>query len=334
MTVVLENTTAGAVATGIGAERFAQGSSAVGRVLTLVIVADESAESDAIHCAVRAAREHPCRILAAIPRPGRGKPQLDASITVGGNEGLGEVVELRLRGPLAHHTESVVLPLLVPDAPVVVWWPGRAPDVPSLDPVGALAQRRITDAAGTARPLAALETRREGYRAGDTDLSWTRTTPWRALLAAMLDQPYDPIRSGTVHVQRSNPSGPLLAAWLQDALGVPVEVATSRGPGITGVRLHTTRGDLSVLRPDGRVATIYRPGVPDREAALPRRTREELVAEELRRLDPDEIFGETLAALPRVGSTPQRRAPASKAPTKRRTATKAAPARRTRRSAT
>ena len=150
----------------------------------------------------------------------------------------------------------------------------------------------------------------------------------------MLDQPYDPIRSGTVHVQRSNPSGPLLAAWLQDALGVPVEVATSRGPGITGVRLHTTRGDLSVLRPDGRVATIYRPGVPDREAALPRRTREELVAEELRRLDPDEIFGETLAALPRVGSTPQRRAPASKAPTKRRTATKAAPARRTRRSAT
>ena len=38
------------------------------------------------------------------------------------------------------------------------------------------------------RPLAALKARAEDYSPGDTDLSWTRLTPWRALLAAALDQ--------------------------------------------------------------------------------------------------------------------------------------------------
>jgi glucose-6-phosphate dehydrogenase assembly protein OpcA len=297
MTVHLEDTTADAVSFAIGAERFAQGSGVVGRVLTCVIVAEEADQSDAVRAAVGAARLHPCRILVAIPRPARGSPRLDAAITVGGGDGLGEVVELRMSGPLAHHVESVVLPLLVPDSPTVVWWPGTPPAVPSQDPVGALAKRRITDCAAAARPLAALELRRLSYAAGDTDLAWTRTTPWRALLAATLDQPHGPVASIRVESQASNPSGVLLAAWLRRTLRVPVRLAASRGPGITAVTITTAGGDIAVSRPDGRVATIARPGFPDREAALHRRTTEMLIAEELRRLDPDEIYGETLAAL-------------------------------------
>jgi glucose-6-phosphate dehydrogenase assembly protein OpcA len=297
MSVRLDDTTAAQVSTAISAERFRQGSSAVGRVLTLVIIADEASHADAVRAAAEAAREHPCRILTAIPRPGRGPARLDAEITVGGLDGLGELAELRLRGPLAHHVASVVLPLLVPDAPVVVWWPGTAPDVPADDPVGRLAQRRITDAGSAARPLLALQKRAESYRAGDTDLAWTRLTPWRALIASSLDLPYDPITSATILVQKNNPSGALLAAWLQHGLGVPVETKGTRGPGITGVDLRTKHGDIRITRPDGRVATVTRPGFPDREAALHRRTTEGLIAEELRRLDPDEIYGETLEAL-------------------------------------
>ncbi|MEO6821264.1 MAG: glucose-6-phosphate dehydrogenase assembly protein OpcA, partial [Candidatus Nanopelagicales bacterium] len=200
---------------------------------------------------------------------------------------------------------SVVLPLLVPDSPTVVWWPGTPPPVPSQDPVGALAQRRITDCAAVPRPLAALELRRQSYVAGDTDLSWTRTTPWRALLASVLDQPHEAIESVRVECQSSNPSGVLLAAWLRRALALPVQLVASRGPGVTAVTVTTTGGDIAVSRPDGRVATISRPEFPDREAALHRRTTEMLIAEELRRLDPDEIYGETLAAL----ADPQAAAP-------------------------
>ena len=293
----LEDTDAGAVAMAIASERFLQGSSAIGRVLTLVIVGDESSAADATKAAVGASREHPCRILVAIPRPGRGPARLDAEISVGGVDGLGEVVELRMRGPLAAHTVSVVLPLLVPDAPVVVWWPGAAPAVPAQDPMGRLAQRRITDSGAASRPVSALAGRFAGYTDGDTDLAWTRITPWRALLASALDQPFDPVTSAAVHVARSNPSGPLLAAWLRHGLKVPVTVAASRGPGITAVTLHSDGGEITVHRPDGRVATVSQPGFTDRQAALPRRTLEELIAEELRRLDADEVYGEALGNL-------------------------------------
>lgn len=300
MTVRLDDTTAAQVSMAIAQERFRQGSSAVGRVLTLVIVSDEANQADAVRAAAEAAREHPSRILVTIPRPGRGPARLDAEISVGGADGLGELAELRLRGPLAHHAASVVLPLLVPDAPVVVWWPTKAPDVPSEDPVGRLAQRRITDTGGVTRPLHELDVRRRGYRAGDTDLAWTRITPWRALLASLLDQPTEPITGVSVSFQRNNPSGVLLAAWLQRCLGVAVEIHASRGPGITAVTLHTERGDIVVNRPDGRIAHLTRPGYPTREAALKRRTTESLIAEELRRLDPDEIYGEALRELPRI----------------------------------
>jgi len=302
MSVRLDDTTASAVGTAIAAERFRQGSSAVGRVLTLVIVADEATQADAVRAAAEAAREHPCRILTAIPRPGRGPARLDAEITVGGADGLGELAELRLRGPLSHHVSSVVLPLLVPDAPVVVWWPGGAPDDVSADPVGRLAQRRITDAGAASRPVRALDTRRATYKAGDTDLAWTRITPWRALVASALDEPYETVLRASVSAQRNNPSALMLAAWMQRGLGVPVDVHLSRGPGITGVVMHTERGDISITRPDGRVARMVRPGFPDREAALMRRSIEGLIAEELRRLDPDEIYGETLEALPRLAT--------------------------------
>ena len=329
MSVRLDDTTAGEVSSAINRERFLQGSSAVNRVLTLVIVADEETQADAVVAAAEAAREHPCRILTAIPRPGRTDPRLDAVITVGGGDGLGELVELRLRGHLSEHIASVVLPLLVPDSPVVVWWPGKAPASPSEDPVGRLAQRRITDAAAALRPLKALEERRTSYVDGDTDLAWTRLTPWRALLAANLDQPHDPITSCTVEVERNNPSGTLLAAWLHDRLDVPVSVRASKGPGLTAVSVHTTHGDITLSRPAGGVAHLTRPGFPDREAALGRRTTEGLIAEELRRLDADEVYGETLQAVVELDAqpptAPAKKTAAKKATVKKATAKKAAP---------
>jgi glucose-6-phosphate dehydrogenase assembly protein OpcA len=311
MSVRLDGTTAAQVARTISEERFRQGSSAVGRVLTLVIVADEATQADAVHAAAKAAREHPCRILTAIPRPGHGPAQLDAEITVGGADGLGELAVLRLRGPLSHHAESVVLPLLVPDAPVVVWWPAGCPSTPGDDPIGALAQRRITDSAEHSRPLKLLQDLADGYTHGDTDLAWTRITPWRALLASALDEPYDPITHVDVHAPKTSPSAALLVSWLEGCLKVPVAIRQSKGPGITGVDLHTVHGDIVVSRPDGRVAAISRPGMPDREAALPRRSVESLIAEELRRLDPDDIYEEVLARFAASALTTS--APAKKA---------------------
>src|SRR6185436_14855664 len=122
---------------------------------------------------------------------------------------------------------SVALPLLLPDAPVVAWWPGAAPDVPASSPLGRLAQRRVTDAASSSAPVEALRTRLTCLAPGDTDLAWTRLTPWRTLLAAALDEPYDPVVSVRVAAARNNPSAVLLAAWLRSGLGVEAEVKAS-----------------------------------------------------------------------------------------------------------
>lgn len=293
MIIDLVNTTTRKIEDALTTMRHRMGGPATGKVLTLVIATDEAGQYDALRAALEASREHPSRILAVISRDSSQEPRLDAEVHVG-DTGPGETVLMRLYGALVWHVETVVLPLLVPDTPVVAWWPGQAPPRPSAEAVGALAQRRITDAAGEVDPLGTLDRLSEAYRPGDTDLSWTRITPWRSLLAAALDQPHDDVTAMGIEVTPDNPSAALLGSWLAARLGAPCELSFSYGPGITAVRLSTPSGPIAVTRPDGRVATLSRPGRPDRKVALHRRPYAELIIEELRRLEPDEIYGEAL----------------------------------------
>ena len=57
---------------------------------------------------------------------------------------------------------------------------------------------------------------------------------------------------------------------------------------------------ISITRPDGRVAELTRPGQPMREVSLMARDTVEIIAEELRRLDPDEVYAEVLTAGVRI----------------------------------
>jgi glucose-6-phosphate dehydrogenase assembly protein OpcA len=186
--------------------------------------------------------------------------------------------------------------------PVVTWWPDEAPRSPGSDRLGAVAQRRVTDAAAADAPRDMLLTLAKSYQPGDTDLSWTRSTPWRSLLAATLDQPYPEILSGEVLAEPSNPTADLIAAWLATRLGIEVRRGESAGPGVTEVSFTTQDGQVTISRPDGRTATLSWPGRPERRVALHRRDTDDLVAEELRRLEPDEVYAETLRALARGSS--------------------------------
>lgn len=297
MAIDLTDTNASKIAAALLTARRRAGSPAMGMVMTFVVVTDEGAHYDALRAARTVSREHPSRILGVIRRSARGPAKLDAEIKTG-DGGPGEQVLLRLSGELAHHPESLVLPLLLPDSPVVIWWPGKPPEDPAADPLGSLAQRRITDTAVLSRGrAAAMLQQAEKYRPGNTDLSWTRLTPWRALLAAALDQYPAKISAGEVAGERSNPSADLLAAWLCDRLGVDIERTETRGPGITRVRLVTGGGDIEISRPDGVLASFSIPNAPNRPMALKRRDTPELLAEELRRLDPDDIYADTVKRL-------------------------------------
>jgi glucose-6-phosphate dehydrogenase assembly protein OpcA len=268
------------------------GTIALGRVLTLVIVTGEHDAESAIDAANSASHEHPCRVIVVVQGTTRGTDRLDAQIRVGGDAGASEVLVLRLYGQLSLHGDSVVMPLLLPDSPVVAWWPGEPPAVPAKDAIGSMAQRRITDAARARQPRKELTRLAKVYQPGDSDLSWTRLTTWRGLLAAALDQPpYEKVDHVTVTGASDSPSTDLLAGWLAESLRCPVlRTRTTAGTGMSSVRMERKSGNIDLIRADSPVATLIQPGQPERQIGLHRRSIAECLAEELRRLETDAVY--------------------------------------------
>ncbi|HSV38792.1 MAG TPA: glucose-6-phosphate dehydrogenase assembly protein OpcA [Nocardioidaceae bacterium] len=294
MTITLEHTNSSSIAAALIRERRRAGSPAMGMVLTLVIVTSEDDAETALTDARTATREHPARLLGVVLGSARGAARVDAEVRTGSGV-AGEMALIRLSGEVVPHAESVVLPLLLPDSPVVVWWPGYAPEHPAADPLGRLAKRRITDAAAVPRAKSrAMLTQCRNYSPGNTDLAWTRITAWRALLAAALDQETAKVTAASVTGERISPSADLLGAWLASRLKVKVSRHYSKGPGITQVVLTTKDGDVSITRLDGKLAILSSPGQPDRPVAIKRRQVCELLSEELRRLDPDDVYARTV----------------------------------------
>lgn len=293
----LTETNSAAIAAEFVRARTRSGSPAMGMVMTLIVVVDEDSATEAMTNARKATHEHPARVLGVVLGPSRGRGVVNAQVGTGSGWG-GEAAIIRLSGEVVKHADSVVLPLLLPDSPVAIWWPHDPPADPASDPLGALAKRRITDAASVHRGRStALKRQSASYVAGNTDLAWTRLTPWRALLAASLDQHPLKVQSATVTSERTSPSADLLAAWLRDRLKVQVTRRSSDGPGITEVVMETRDGPIRISRTDGRLATFSSPNRPDRPIALKRRKLPELLAEELRRLDEDDVYAATITSL-------------------------------------
>ena len=272
----------------------------MGRVGTLIIKCDsQTLLEESIEAANAASHEHPSRVLAVTAVDADAADvRLDAQVRVGGDAGAGEVVALRLSGQLAGHADSVVIPFLLPDIPVVVWWPDIAPAAPAQDPLGKLAIRRITDATNSDDPLSAIRSRLPGYTAGDTDLAWARITYWRALLTSAVDQkPHEEIESALVSGLKTEPALDILAGWLASRIGGPVR----RVVGDLKVELERKSETITLSRPqEGVTATLSRTGRPDALVPLARRETRECLAEDMRRLDPDEIYFAALEGIDKV----------------------------------
>ncbi|MPZ29008.1 MAG: glucose-6-phosphate dehydrogenase [Micromonosporaceae bacterium] len=316
----LWDTTGAEVVRELAAARRSDGVTS-GLALTLVAVVDErpgarytpvKAVEDA---ATVAAAAHPCRILVVTRSPvGRSSSpdRLDAEVVLGGRLGPCEAVIMRMQGRLALHAESVVMPLLAPDVPVVTWWHGPPPEQLSTDPLGVVAERRITDCRQAEDPVAALHQRAVDYAAGDTDLAWTRTTGWRTLVAGALDVP---ARTGarpvaaTVTAPAGDASAALFAGWLSARLefdpareDTPGGGPTAGAPvdGLASVRLELAEDDEITVRREDGAAVLQRTGHDPRVVPMLARSLGEELAEELRRLDADQPYARALSATTRV----------------------------------
>lgn len=305
MIITMRDTETNEVSDKLNALHEERGEAVLGRVLTLVVSVAEGQLEDALRVANDASREHPCRVIAIAPsirpddeRDEAGRTFLDAEVRIGADAGAGEIIVLRPRGGLVHHQDSLVIPLLVPDAPVVAWWPTEAPANPSKDRLGAMATSRITDAMRSSNPMRTMADLRRNMSPKNVDMSWTRITVWRAMLASLLDQPpHLPITS----VRVTGPQGflpmDMLAAWLRLKLGVPVTMeAEPDATAVTGVYMTRADGVVSLERrpADEGIATVRFPGQSPQAITVPTRTLQECLSEELGRLYPDEIYAEVV----------------------------------------
>ena len=171
-------------------------------VLNLVVFATRDAH------ARRAARtiddlatRHPSRaivVLADRRREGIA-PGLEMHCHLSHPAGLQQVsyeqILIRARGDADQRLASALIPLLLPDLPVFLWWTETPPlDAGYFEQLLGLADRLIVDSADFARPEAILArlhpVARAGYeRYGLTDFNWTRITPWRELVSQFFDVP-------------------------------------------------------------------------------------------------------------------------------------------------
>jgi len=300
--VTMEGTTSSKIGKKLQQLRDDGGVVALGRVLTLIIETNTSHLEEAVTAANGASRLHPSRVIVlANDTSDSGKSsRLDAEIRIGGDAGASEVIIIRAYGDARNNSESIVTGLMLPDAPVVAWWPSGSEQNPSSNPIGAIASKRITDSAVQSAPGKYLDQLAANYVPGDGDLAWTRITLWRSQLAALFDRHLDQAVTGiTVFGAANSPSAELLAQWLSTNLGHSAEVVSSfEGDsidGILGVEVSFEVGALSVIR-DGDVAVIRQIGSPDSSVLLPKRSDQDCLSEDMRFLGEDEVYGEVLTA--------------------------------------
>lgn len=182
---------------------------------------------------------HPSRTII-VQAGGGAETRLRAWISAqcdyqGGESGGSEQIVLEAAGDGVRQLPGSVIPLLIPDVPVVLWWPGDGlfnhPIFPSLMDAS---DQLVIDSSAHADPLMVLS---RLYSLGTEeypgvsmrDLAWARLTPWRELTAQFFDAPTTrPYLDGIHRVQvayaqgaeeRINPEQALLyASWLASRL--------------------------------------------------------------------------------------------------------------------
>jgi len=290
--------------------------------MTLVVAAEESDDTQAIGETLAALMpEHPSRAIVIRFRAGDQRA-LDARVfsqcwmPFGHRQQICcEQIEITASDASLSDVAAVLLPLKVPDLPVFLWC--RSQRIFHLDAfpqLAAMAQKIVVDTAAFDDPSAAVHELAALSTAGRAvaDLSWTRLTRWREIVAQIFENRAYlanlPCVSDIVIAHRGTrapTTARYLAAWLLDGLariGCHARVSFTADGGEPAWRL--CRVELRVpdhLEPaasitlvEGRAAEIRTGGLLSK-ALLPALTDYALMREELSIPGRDPAFEHALA---------------------------------------
>lgn len=204
-------------------------------VLNLIVVTDEESAGDATRAVSHLSGNLPSRAIILISDPRETHENLDIQLSVfcdtrGGGQVCSEQITIHAEGPPAHHLESLAGPLLLPDLPTFLWYPGSFEATsPELVGVGSLFDRLVVDSGESPdhrvclRELAGMLDRPEIPALGD--LQWVALSPWRSLVAELF-APSE--RAGALpevdrvevfYNSRGEARSLLMAGWLASSLG-------------------------------------------------------------------------------------------------------------------
>ena len=242
-------------------------------VLNLIVVTDEESAPEITDSVSKLAGRHPARAVVFVSDP-EGESNVDVGLSAfcharggGGAQVCAEQVTIHAEGPPAMHLESLAGPLLIPDLPVFLWYPGEfSPSSLGFAAMADLADRVIVDSAASEsneaclREIALLVEDPEMPAIGD--LQWVGLSPWRSLLADTFGAPErvgDPEkieRAEVVYAPGGENRALLLVGWLASTLGWKPESAHRDGQQIA---FSGPSGDISVvLSPDSPDARLRR----------------------------------------------------------------------------
>jgi glucose-6-phosphate dehydrogenase assembly protein OpcA len=295
--------------------------------MTFIVVAEESEDPMSLGETIAALMpEHPAR--AIVIRLRCGESPLSARVFAQCWMPFGErrqicseQIEVTASDSAVADLPSLVLPLAVPDLPVVLWLRGsRLTGTAEFRDLAAMAGKVVLDSAVLPDSQAAIQ-RLAGARAVGlplADLSWTRLTGWRQMLARVFENrgylarlP----RLGQARIafggERAPVSAWYMAAWIRNALGdagshgeVHLEADNSGPAGqLSRVELlSSAESDLQVdlYSENGRL--VVRVNSLSTCARLQPPNDYALLAEELRVTGHDPVFERALSTAARLAS--------------------------------
>jgi glucose-6-phosphate dehydrogenase assembly protein OpcA len=256
------------------------------RVLNLIVVTrGDQAADHATETIAKLTARHPHRAIVVNAIPHSPEDQLDVWVQAhcqlpqpGRARVCGEQITIEARGPALDRVPNTILPLLVPDVPVMLWWTRGEPfDDPRFAKFADMVDRMIVDSATFSRPEASLARMAALLESGIriSDLSWSRLTPWRELTAQFFDAPsqvtyLEELTQVTVNYEAQpgaddRSQALLLVGWLATRLGWRAAGSASRRGSITTLPMRRAdRSEVIVrLRPTKPKEDVF-----DRLAAL------------------------------------------------------------------
>ena len=264
----------------------------------MVVVTNDAALAGCQQIIRELAATHPCRALVMLADRDGADRDIEMFVSASCQDQRRstqaelscEEITLVARGQFTAELPSAVIPLLVPDLPVFLWWQDleRLADE-SFQPLSRAADRLVIDSIDLAAMdlqldcIEQLFARQRNEEIAVSDINWARLTSWRALLANFYDvQEYRAALADQERVRidyaapQGNPNGIatqalLMVGWLASRLDWRIErqennaaktlVFARRGDG-GAVTFELNRVERPEMKP-GRLARVELQSAPN-----------------------------------------------------------------------